>query len=665
MSMEWLGKDLWRSHVAWLTPTWVGATEEKRTDFDATRWLDQIQSAHYRTLIFYTKHHDGYCTFPSKYSKLQPDRDFFGECAAEAHKRDMRILAYYSSVLDQITGNEHPAWRVTGRDGKPADGWFNRFWPGAYCCINNPGYRDLVLGQLAELRDNYMPDGFWLDVFSPHSGENCFCRYCRDKYRKETGGDLLETKGELWYDTCFADLMREINALVKKDNPDCVLGQNTGTRIPDVEKHVDFLTHEAVDAPTISMMCRSMRSLGKPIETTYRLYSTVISWTLKGPNRVLLEAATCMAHGCACCLELCPTPAGKILDAPVNRLSELGRYIREAEPYLIDTEPIYDAAVFQPETLFGWTWAPTLGWAPVLVERDIPYGIIYRDADFSPYRLLILDGNSTMDDKLAERLKHYVGQGGNLIVECDAVRFGTPAGDICSEVLGITSQGKTGFPAHYLSVMDRRLAENMGEDDLIVEGDAYRIGMTTAKPLAYFRHEYTNRPKAVGILGCLPPKATRSGDVAITVNKYGRGRAMYIACPLGENEILGHKNKKNDAREYPVQLGENLVRFMIRNPLLRGTTPAGVEVIVNAQKGRHVVHLLNQYAAGQYNDNRPGLLKLADITLSINERRIGHVKRAFQVAGRKKEKLTVQHNGPWVEVKLPELGVHGLIVLEH
>lgn len=60
MSMEWLNKALWSAHVSWLTPPWVGKTEEKRADFDAKRWLDQIQSAHYRTLIFYTKHHDGY-----------------------------------------------------------------------------------------------------------------------------------------------------------------------------------------------------------------------------------------------------------------------------------------------------------------------------------------------------------------------------------------------------------------------------------------------------------------------------------------------------------------------------------------------------------------------------------------------------------------------------
>ena len=40
MSTDWLTEDLWRAHVSWLSPPWVGSTEEARQDFDAGRWLD-------------------------------------------------------------------------------------------------------------------------------------------------------------------------------------------------------------------------------------------------------------------------------------------------------------------------------------------------------------------------------------------------------------------------------------------------------------------------------------------------------------------------------------------------------------------------------------------------------------------------------------------------
>jgi alpha-L-fucosidase len=664
---DWLSHDLWRSHVSWLTPSWVGSTPDGRKDFDAKKWIDQIHSAHYQTLIFYIKHHDGFTAYPSKLSKAQPERDFFGECVAEVRKRGMRIVAYYSSVLDQITGKEHPEWRVMNREGKPASGWYDPYWPGCYCCINNPGYRGFVLGQLAELRDNYNPDGFWLDVFSSHNDENCFCEFCRDKYRKETGGELRETKGEAWYDTCFADFMGEIRTLIKEKNPDCVLGQNTGIRIPGVEDHVDFLTHEAVDSPTISLMCRGMRSLGKPYESTYRLYSAVGSWSMKGWDRILLEAGAALAHGGACCLELPPLHTGRIMDEPVERLKELGKFVRAIEPYVVNTKGVYDAAIFDPEAMFGWNNRRNPGWHSVLMERDIPFNIVYPKAEISEYQLIIIDDKITVDEKLADRLKEYVRGGGNLIVEAGAAQFGTPTGEILSEILGLTSQGLTGQPAQYLSELDNRLKTDMGEDELIVEGEACKVKVTTAKPLAFLRYEFSPRSPDKNIMINLPPAKFRSNDPAITVNLFGQGRAMYIACPLTVNELKGHKSRWDDAREFPMQLAENLARFMLNTPLLAGNTPAGVEVVINAHKNLHIVHLLNNYMTGQYIDNRRGILKLANVPLTLNEQRIGKVNKAFlfDYTANHKIELPLRRNGSWVEVIIPELSAYEIVVLEH
>jgi hypothetical protein len=140
---------------------------------------------------------------------------------------------------------------------------------------------------------------------------------------------------------------------------------------------------------------------------------------------------------------------------------------------------------------------------------------------------------------------------------------------------------------------------------------------------------------------------------------------MYIACPLTTVEIRNHRNNGADAREYPTQLAANLARFMVGEPLLRGTTPAGIEVVVNRQEGRHVVHLLNNYVSGQYYDSRKSILKLADVPVAINERRSGEIKRAFRVSDGKKAEAPIRREGQWAEVRIPELGVHELIALEH
>lgn len=666
MSPDWLSTDPWRAHISWLTPPWVGETEEGRSDFDSKRWLDVIEAAHYRTLIYYAKHHDGFCTFPSRYASIQPERDYLGECAAEVRRRGMRLLCYYSSFIDEVSGNEHPDWQVLGRDGKPVEVWCSRQWPGSYCCLNNPGYREVVLGQLTELRDRYNPDGLWMDVFEPFMDSNCFCPSCRLRYKRETGGDLFETVGNAWYQSCIVDLMERIREIADASDRPCAITRNAGKRNPALDRLDDFFTHEAFTATMISSLGRTFRPLGKPFETTCRLYSAVGTWAVRGPERVLLESLAAVVHGGACCQELSPTHTGRMTEEAALRVAEVGSYLREIEEFLVGTQPVFDAAVLQSESQYGISWddcAPT-GWPSVLMERDVPFAFAYPGADLSRYRLVILDDRVGMDESLAHTLARYVHEGGNLIVECKAAAFGTPAGDVLAPVLGLYALGQTGSMVHYLSALHPDIAGDMGADDLVVEGEAYRIALESAQAMAFCRYEFATRTQQRRTCCNYPPSRSRSEDPAVCLNRYGSGRAMYLACPLTTHELRNHRHNSHDAREYPTQFAANLARLMVGEPLLRDTTPAGVEVVVNAQGSRHIVHLLNHYVAGQYYDNRRGLLKLAEVRLSLNGARVGPVRKARLVARTDSAELPLERDGKWLSLRLPSLAVHALVVLE-
>ena len=67
----------------------------------------------------------------------------------------------------------------------------------------------------------------------------------------------------------------------------------------------------------------------------------------------------------------------------------------------------------------------------------------------------------------------------------------------------------------------------------------------------------------------------------------------------------------------------------------------------------------------EYYDNRRGILKLADVPVAINEKRIGHAKRAFRVVDNKKSELPIRCDEQWAEVRIPKLLVHDVIVFEH
>ncbi|MBM3957397.1 MAG: hypothetical protein FJ313_05030, partial [Gemmatimonadetes bacterium] len=219
-----------------------------------------------------------------------------------------------------------------------------------------------------------------------------------------------------------------------------------------------------------------------------------------------------------------------------------------------------------------------------------------------------------------------------------------------------------GAGTYYLSGLRPDLAVGLGIDDQVVEAHAWRPTLNGAEALATYRYEFAPRREGWRTYCNLPPAHAASSDPAISVNRYGKGRAMLVACALTTEQLRARRYHEHDIREYPTQLAANLARFMLREPLLRGTTPAGVEVVANRQGGRWIVHLLNHYAGGLYLDSREGLLKLADVCVSLNANRVGELGRAFEVAGGESRPLPVRRDGKWLEVTVPRLTVHGLIV---
>ena len=139
--IEWYTKDPWKAYISWFSPRWA----MPRDQFDAVEWVDKLVRGGFRVAVMHTKHHDGVCFFPSAYRRGQPERDFIGELVAEAHRREMKIVAYYSPTVDAWSCQEHPEWCCRERDGSPIEiDWAP--YPGlGVGCVNNPGYRALQL----------------------------------------------------------------------------------------------------------------------------------------------------------------------------------------------------------------------------------------------------------------------------------------------------------------------------------------------------------------------------------------------------------------------------------------------------------------------------------------------------------------------------------------
>ncbi len=85
--------------------------------WDPDDWARRFAAAGARYVVFVTKHHDGYCLWPSEVRNphvrdWESRRDVVGELAEAVRAQGMRFGVYYSGGLDW-TWNDHPIGRVT------------------------------------------------------------------------------------------------------------------------------------------------------------------------------------------------------------------------------------------------------------------------------------------------------------------------------------------------------------------------------------------------------------------------------------------------------------------------------------------------------------------------------------------------------------------------
>lgn len=162
-----------------------------------------------------------------------------------------------------------------------------------------------------------------------------------------------------------------------------------------------------------------------------------------------------------------------------------------------------------------------------LWTRNFPLDVIESLSDFSKYRLLICPMLIMLKPGVAERLKAFVAAGGTLVMsylsgyedENTNCFLGGWPGDGLMELFGIWNEEPGGIPA-----FDRQWLRYEGREIEVVDY-AERIHLRGAEALA----EFTSDPLYEGM-------------PAITVNRFGAGKAYYLAGRTVEeflSEFLG------------------------------------------------------------------------------------------------------------------------------
>lgn len=124
--------------------------------FDAEAWADLFEAAGASYVVLVTKHHDGFCLWPTAVENphrpgWHSDRDFVGELAEAVRRRGMRFGLYYSGGLD---------WTF---HHVPIGNFGDMF----ACVPPGEDYRAYAAAQVRELIARYKPSVLWNDIAWP------------------------------------------------------------------------------------------------------------------------------------------------------------------------------------------------------------------------------------------------------------------------------------------------------------------------------------------------------------------------------------------------------------------------------------------------------------------------------------------------------------------
>jgi alpha-L-fucosidase len=124
--------------------------------FDAGAWAERFAEAGASYVVFVTKHHDGYCLWPSEVENpnrpgWRSERDFVGELADAVRARGMRFGVYYSGGLD---------WTFKPQPIRNVGDMFA-------CVPTDEAYAHYAVAQVRELIARYEPSVLWNDIAWP------------------------------------------------------------------------------------------------------------------------------------------------------------------------------------------------------------------------------------------------------------------------------------------------------------------------------------------------------------------------------------------------------------------------------------------------------------------------------------------------------------------
>ncbi len=367
---------------------------------------------------------------------------------AACHKNNMQFINHITcTMVDSGLFKKHPDWAVVDMETGKTN--LNQYGT-ANSCINNDDFVNEWFKRLEKLCKETNADGIMIDEIQFFGPFKCGCKWCRDKFKKETGYELPENGNKNWFSSSnpayrrwldwrcekVTERLLQSKELVKKHNPNAAfliyLCNNTtswsyyatGMRVNNFIKYADSVGYECEPHdyfyqyywPHEIMEMKYLRAIAENIGTGM--------WTLfyeKQLGDYTINWFCSMSQGSRRWWRMHEVPNSEKAWQPL-----LAWEVKHRDILMNTISPANIGVLFSLDSrdknpLGGATWMK--GFAATcnaLTNGHIPYKVII-DEDMTAEKLekkvktLVLFNTASLSAGAVQAIREFVKNGGNLI----------------------------------------------------------------------------------------------------------------------------------------------------------------------------------------------------------------------------------------------------------
>ncbi|MDP0495041.1 MAG: beta-galactosidase trimerization domain-containing protein [Verrucomicrobiota bacterium JB024] len=663
-----------------------GAIDQIGSRFDKKAYQEMLQQAAVNSITTFATCHHGWSYYDTKIGQRHPGLKYdllraqFDACK----EIDINVPIYLTAGVHNVMAEEHPEWRMVTPEGSYAGWTGSPLKPGFKCMSFHSPYLDYLCEQVREVVKLFPEaDGIFLDIISQYED----CSQWALAHMKEKGLDPTKPEDRLQskVDALFKYYQRVTEA-VRSIDPQMRIFHNSGHITPGYRKIFPYFSHlELESLPTggwgydhFPLSAKYVSTLGVDfLGMTGKFHSTWGEFGgFKSPNALRYECCAMLAYGSKCSIGDQLHPTGQLDASTYGIIGEAYRDVERKEAYVQGAVNVADVALLssvstRADDAFSGAGhrdtASDTGAARVLLEEHILFDVIDTEADFSPYKLLVLPDDVSVGPELEAKLQAYLSGGGKLFLSGDSGV--DPERGMLFDVGGEVAETSEFLPDYILPV--EGLRADFVESPMVMYAKSRRLKATDGEALGEVYDPYFNRTWDHFCSHQHAPARPEPSGYTLGTHK---GNVLYLAHPV----FSIYRTFGQVALRQIV--GRALRRLLDSDETLSlsGLPSTGrVTLTRQADENRHILHLLYANtvnrggATSLHGGNIAGmqmsyevieeLTSLTDIDVCL---KLDEPVSAVSLAP-EGETVDFEQADGMLKLRVPRLQCHQMVVLQH